>query len=85
MWATIDGILASFRRVVEEYFAALTTADPVACREHGAAVQRNLDAAAQIGGALELRLKVQTDAQSGFMNGLVLGALGGWLFRRGAH
>ena len=85
MWATIDGILASFRQVVEEYFAALTTADPLVCQAHGAAAQRSLDEVAQIAGALGANLKAHADAEENFMRGLLLGALGGWPFGRRGH
>lgn len=51
-WSVIDGVMASLRGVIDEYLAALSTADPGACAQHGAAAQRSLDAAGAIAGSL---------------------------------
>lgn len=82
LWVTIDGVLASLRGVAEEYLAALSAAEPAACQEHAASAQRSLDAAGQIAGTLGAVAQHQVDAQSGFLRGLFVGALGGWFFGR---
>lgn len=77
IWDTIDGVLAALRGAIEEYLAALRSADPGVCQEHALAGQRSIDAAGHIAGALGAGLRLQADRE-GFFPGLVVG----WAFGR---
>lgn len=76
VWTTIDGVLAALRGAIDSYLAALTAASPHEAQALGAEAQRQMDSA----GAIANNLSVQQAEERGFWDGVVLGAIGGWLW-----